>query len=225
MRILLVEDSEALRMALTQGLTNSGFVLDAVADGQQGWIYASSNDYDVMILDLMLPKLDGLSLLQRLRAAGNTTHVLVLTAKSAVRERIEGLAAGADDYLGKPFDFGELVARIRALGRRRYATKDPVLRIGGLALDTIRQEARYGETLLPLTPREYGLLALLVLRAGTVVSRETLEDHLYNELTLPSSNAVESAMSALRTKLRAAGAPDLITTRRGQGYLLEGGTA
>ncbi|HEX6813025.1 MAG TPA: response regulator transcription factor [Planctomycetota bacterium] len=225
MRILLVEDSEALRLGLTQGLASSGFVIDVAADGQEGWSYASRNDYDVMILDLMLPKLDGLSLLRRLRAAGNTMHVLVLTAKNAVRERIEGLAAGADDYLGKPFDFGELVARLHALGRRRYAAKDPVLRIGSLALDTVRHEARYNDVLLPLTPREYGLLRLLALRAGTVVSRETIEDHLYNELTLPSSNTVESAMSALRTKLRAAGAQDMITTRRGHGYLLEAGGA
>ena len=220
MRILVVEDSEALRMAMQKGLERSGFVVDVVADGQQGWIHASRSDYDVVVLDLLLPKLDGLTLLRRLRAAGSAVHVLVLTAKSTVRERIEGLAAGADDYLGKPFDFDELVARIQALGRRRYAAKDPVLHIGALALDTVRREARYGGLLLPLTPREYGLLRLLVLRAGTVVTRETIEDHLYNELTLPSSNAVESAMSTLRTKLRAAGAGDLIVTRRGQGYLL-----
>lgn len=222
MRILVVEDSEALRLGLHQGLTSSGFVVDVVADGHQGWIHASKNDYDVVILDLMLPKLDGLSLLRRLREAGSVVHVLVLTAKNAVRERIEGLAAGADDYLGKPFDFDELVARIQALGRRRYGSKNPMLRIGALTLDTTRHEAWYGDSMLPLTPREYGLLRLLVLREGTVVSRETIEDHLYNELTLPSSNTVESAMSTLRTKLRAAGAPDLISTRRGQGYLLEG---
>ncbi|HZN40146.1 MAG TPA: response regulator transcription factor [Planctomycetota bacterium] len=224
MRVLLVDDSETLRMALVKGLGASGFVLDAVADGQQGWVYATRNDYDVMILDLMLPKLDGLSLLRRLREHGSTMHVLVLTARSSVHERIEGLAAGADDYLTKPFDFGELVARLQALGRRRYARKDPVLHLGRLALDTVRHEVRFDEKLLALTPREYALLRVMVLRAGTVVSRETLEDHLYNELTLPSSNAVESAMSALRTKLRAAGAPDLIATRRGQGYLIESET-
>ena len=153
MRILLVEDSEVLRMALVQGLFDSGFVLDAVADGQQGWIYASRNDYDVIVLDLMLPKVDGLTLLTRLRAAGCNTHVIVLTARSSVRERIEGLAAGADDYLTKPFDFGELVSRIRALARRRYATKDPVLRIGELALATNRREARHGDHAQALTPR------------------------------------------------------------------------
>lgn len=221
MRILLVEDSEALRLALTKGLTASGFVVDAVADGHQGWVYASRNDYDVMVLDLMLPMLDGLSLLRRLREAGISVHVLVLTAKGAVRERIEGLATGADDYLAKPFDFGELVARLQALGRRRYARKETVIRVGKLALDTIRQVVHFDGTLLPLSPREFGLLRLLILRVGAVVSREAIEDHLYNELTLPSSNAVESAMSTLRTKLRAVGAPDLIATRRGHGYVLE----
>lgn len=221
MRILLVEDSEALRLALTKGLTAAGFVVDAVADGQQGWIYASRNDYDVMVLDLMLPLLDGLSLLRRLREAGISVHVLILTAKGSVRERIEGLATGADDYLAKPFDFDELVARLQALGRRRYARKETVLRVGNLSLDTIRQEVRVDDTLLALSPREYGLLRLLMLRSGAVVTRETIEDHLYNELTLPSSNAVESAMSTLRAKLRAAGTPDLISTRRGHGYVLE----
>jgi DNA-binding response OmpR family regulator len=221
MRILLVEDSEVLRLALTKGLSASGFVVDAVADGQQGWIYASRNDYDVVVLDLMLPKLDGLSVLRRLREDGCSVHVLVLTAKGAVRERIEGLAAGADDYLAKPFDFGELVARLQALGRRRYARKETVLRVGKLALDTIRQEVRFEETPLPLSRREFGLLRLLMLKSGAVLSREAIEDHLYNELTLPSSNAVESAMSTLRSKLRAAGMPDPITTRRGQGYVLE----
>jgi len=221
MRILLVEDSEVLRLALTKGLDASGFVVDAVADGQQGWIYASRNDYDVVVLDLMLPILDGLSVLRRLREAGSSVHVLVLTAKGSVRERIEGLAAGADDYLTKPFDFGELVARLQALGRRRYARKETVLRVGRLTLDTIRQEVRLDDTLLPLSRREYGLLRLLMLKSGIVVSREAIEDQLYNELTLPSSNAVESAMSLLRSKLRAAGLPDAITTRRGHGYVLE----
>lgn len=221
MRVLLVEDSEALRLALTKGLTSSGFVVDAIADGQQGWIYASRNEYDVIVLDLMLPKVDGLTLLRRLREAGTDTHVLVLTARSSVEQRIEGLGAGADDYLTKPFDFGELVARIQALGRRRYAHKDPLLRIGRLTLDTLRREARIDEAPLTLTPREYGLLRLLAMRKGAVMSRIEIENHLYNELTLPSSNAVESAMSTLRAKLRAAGAPDLITTRRGHGYVLE----
>ncbi|HEX5759497.1 MAG TPA: response regulator transcription factor [Thermoanaerobaculia bacterium] len=221
MKLLVVEDSERLRRSLGQGLRRAGFAVDLTADGEEGLAFAEVNDYDVIVLDLMLPKLDGLSVLRRLRLQGRKTHVLILSAKDQVEDRIRGLELGADDYLIKPFSFEELCARVRALVRRRYESKDPVLRIADLEIDTARHQASRGGLPLSLTPTEYSLLHLLALRRGRVLSRDQILDHLYDSAADVSSNVVEVLVYSLRKKLQPAGAPPLIVTRRGRGYLIE----
>jgi len=220
MRILLVEDSKRLQMAVSVGLRKSGYAVDVASDGEEGLWRAETCEYDAIVLDLMLPKLDGLSLLDRLRAKGVSTHVLILTAKDTVDERVEGLRRGADDYLIKPFAFEELVARVQALVRRRYNSKNPRLSLGPLEIDTAARQAwRRGEP-LDLAPREYALLEYLALRAGSVVARAEIEDHIYDERAEPMSNVVDAAVCALRRKIDDPGQPSRIQTRRGQGYMM-----
>lgn len=223
MRLLLVEDSDRLRRSLGQGLQRAGFAVDLAADGREGLAYAELNDYDVLILDLMLPEVDGLTVLRTLRLRGRNTHVLILSAKDQVEDRIRGLELGADDYLVKPFSFDELCARVRALIRRRYESKDPVLRVRDLEIDTARRLAARDGTPLPLTPTEYALLELLALRRGRVVSREQILGHLYDSLAEVSSNVIEVLVCSLRKKVQPEGAAPLIVTRRGSGYLIEAG--
>ena len=178
MRVLVIEDSERLRRSLEHGLRNSGFAVDLAGDGEEGLAFARRGAYDVVVLDLMLPKLDGLTVLRRLRESGSKTHVLVLSARDRVAERVEGLRVGADDYLTKPFDFDELVARLRALVRRKYGTKDPIQRIGPLEVDTARRLVSHGSDPIALTPHEYGILERLLVRRGTVVTKDELIAHL-----------------------------------------------
>ncbi|HWM92871.1 MAG TPA: response regulator transcription factor [Thermoanaerobaculia bacterium] len=221
MKLLVVEDSERLRRSLGQGLQRAGFAVDLTADGREGLAYAAFNDYDVIILDLMLPEVDGLTVLKTLRRQGKSTHVLILSAKDQVEDRIRGLELGADDYLIKPFSFDELCARVRALIRRRYESKDPVLRVGGLEIDTARQLASRDGKPLPLTPAEYALLEMLVMRRGRVVTREQILDHLYDSASEVASNVIEVLVCSLRKKVQPEGAPPVIVTRRGRGYLIE----
>src|SRR4051812_45575211 len=198
MRVLLVEDSARLQRSLGQGLRRAGYALDAAATGTEGLALAESNQYDVIILDLMLPGLDGLTLLRKLRDDGGDAHVLILTARDSVEDRVRGLQAGADDFLIKPFAFEELLARVQALVRRRHRQKNPRLQIGSLTIDTsARRVARAGET-LTLTPREYALLEYLAVRHGEVVTRDDIEEHLYEGRVELASNAVDSAVCALR---------------------------
>jgi len=220
MRVLVVESSAKLQNALCAELSGAGFAVDVVGNGRAGWVYASRNDYDVVVLELAAPEIDGLSVLRRLRAEGHQTHVLVLSDSTSVENRVETLRAGADDYLQKPFDFSELVARIQALARRRYACKNPILSMGRLRIDAVRRQASVGDAPIDLTPREFSLLHYLALRRGEVVSRIEIEDRLYNEHSLPNSNSVESAVCLLRRKLRVAGWDRAIETRRGGGYLV-----
>lgn len=221
MKVLVVEDSERLQRSLRQGLSRSGFAVDVVGDGEDGLAYARHGVYDVIVLDLMLPRLDGLTLLKRLRADDSAAHVLILSAKDQVEERIEGLQLGADDYLTKPFAFDELVARIRALVRRKYGAKSPTHHVGGLRIDTARCMVFRDGAEIPLTPNEYAVLEYLVARRGRVVSKPELLDHLYAGAGHGSENAVEVLIHQLRRKTRAPGRPDLIRTRRGHGYLIE----
>jgi DNA-binding response OmpR family regulator len=221
MKLLVVEDSERLRRSLGQGLQRAGFAVDLTADGREGLAYAEVNDYDVIILDLMLPEVDGLTVLKSLRRQGKNTHVLILSARDQVQDRILGLELGADDYLVKPFSFDELCARVRALVRRRYESKDPVLRVADLEIDTGRQQASRSGKPLPLTPTEYSLLELLALRRGRVVTREQILDHLYDSAVEVSSNVIEVLVCALRKKVQPDGAHPIIVTRRGRGYLIE----
>ena len=221
MRLLLVEDSIALQQGIRRGFEQLGYAVDVRGDGAEGLSLAMNNPYDVVILDLSLPSLDGMQVLERLREAGSDVHVLVLTARDALDDRVKGLRHGADDYLVKPFAFEELAARADALGRRKYRQKATKIRVGELEIDTADHEARCGGTLIDLTRREYSLLELLAFRCGRAVTRIELEDHLYGTDALPSSNAVDSTVRHLRAKLHGAGVPDVVHTRRGVGYLLQ----
>ncbi len=217
MKVLVVEDSERLQRSLEHGLHRSGFAVDVVGDGEEGLAYARHGKYDVVVLDLMLPKLDGLSLLKKLRDAGNKVHVLILSAKDQVDERIEGLQLGADDYLTKPFAFEELVARLQALVRRKYNSKSPVHRVGPLQIDTGRRTVVRDDEEVPLTRSEYSALEYLVARRGRVVPKIELLDHLYAGAGHGSENAVEVLIHQLRKKVNGG----VIQTRRGHGYVIE----
>ncbi len=225
MKLLVIEDSERLRRSLGHGLRRAGFAVDLSADGREGLGYAEVNDYDVVILDLMLPGMDGLTVLRTLRQRGRKTHVLILSAKDQVQDRILGLELGADDYLVKPFSFEELCARVRALIRRRYETKNPMLRVHGVEIDMAQRKVRLDGEPLALTPAEYALLELLALRRGRVVTREQILDQLYASEAEVASNVVEVLVYSLRKKIQPAGAPPVIVTRRGSGYLIEAETS
>lgn len=220
MRLLLVEDYAPLCKALAQGLHEAGFAVDVAGDGEEGLWYARANDYDVIVLDLMLPRLDGLSILRRLRQEGRAASVLILTAKDTIEDRVSGLDLGADDYLVKPFAFEELLARIRALVRRRYEARSPVIRIGDLEVDTGRKLVRRMGELIELTAREYGLLEYLALRAGQLVTRTSIWEHVYECDSSVQSNVVDVYIGYLRRKIERPGWARLIHTRRGQGYVL-----
>ena len=220
MRLLIVEDDAPLRDALRQGLEEAGFAVDASADGEEGLWYARSNEYDVIVLDLMLPRVDGLTILKRLRHEGSAAPILILTAKDTVADRVKGLDLGADDYLVKPFAFAELLARVRALVRRGYNNKDPVIRVEDLEIDTAGRTARRGNQPINLSAREYALLEFLAVRAGQVVTRTDIWEHIYDFRSDPESNVVDVYIGHLRKKIEKLGQPKLIHTRRGQGYLL-----
>jgi len=225
MRLLVVEDSEKLRRTIRLALRKAGFAVDTAGDGKEGLWLARENDYDAIVLDLMLPGLDGLSVLQQLRAAGGRAPVLILTVKSAVEDRVRGLRAGADDYLAKPFALDELLARVEALVRRKYDQRDPVLSLADLRVDTTARTVRRGSEVIELSAREYRLLEFLARRAGAVVSRTDIEQHLYGDETEVFSNTVESTISTLRRKLDQPGSAPLIHTRRGLGYVLQSSLA
>jgi DNA-binding response OmpR family regulator len=221
MRILLVEDSFVLQQTISVALRRSGYAMDVSADGEEGLWRAESNNYDVIVLDVMLPKLNGLSLLQRLREQGKTTHVLLLTARDTVADRVRGLRLGADDYLTKPFALEELLARVEALCRRAYGQKHNRVVVADLEIDTAGKHVWRAGQLIRLKPREYQLLEYLARRQGEVVSQAEIEAHLYNDEVDLMSNVIESILSSLRRKLNEANPTPLIHTRRGLGYVLE----
>jgi DNA-binding response OmpR family regulator len=220
MRILLIEDYLPLQKSLAKGLREEGFAVDVTGDGRNGLWYAMSNDYDVIILDLMLPGLDGLSILKQLRSKGKKNHILILTAKDTVDDRIKGLDLGADDYLVKPFAFGELLARLRALVRRKYEQKCPALKIKDLRIDTASGRVWRGDEEITLTSREYMLLEYLAMRAGQVVSRTDIWEHVYEFNSEASSNVVDVYVGYLRKKIEREGKSPILRTVRGQGYIL-----
>ena len=225
MHLLLIEDSTRLQTSVGRGLRKAGYAVDITGDGKEGLWLAESNEYDTIILDLMLPGLDGLSLLSRLRARQNAAHVLILTAKDTVENRVTGLQTGADDYLIKPFAFEELLARVQALCRRSYQRKNPRITIDDLEIDTAARAVVRKDKTIDLTPREFMLLEYLALRRGQVVSRTEIEAHIYSDSADLMSNAVDSAICVLRKKISRAGASPLIHTRRGMGYVLENESA
>jgi two-component system copper resistance phosphate regulon response regulator CusR len=222
MRLLLVEDSERLRNTVALALRRSGYKVDATGDGKEGLWMAQDHDYDAAILDIMLPSLDGIGILRRLRDSGDQTPVMFLTAKDKIDERVEGLRTGADDYLVKPFALEELLARVEVLCRRSYRKASNEIRVADLKLDSSAKTVSRSGRPLDLTAREFALLEYLMLRAGQVVSRTEIEQHIYDDLVSPMSNVVDSAIYALRKKLAThETSPPLIHTRRGLGYVLE----
>jgi DNA-binding response OmpR family regulator len=227
MRVLLVEDHKPLVRALRQGLEEEGleeenFAVDTAADGEEADVKARNTAYDVIILDLMLPRIDGLTLLQRWRRDGIKTHVLVLTARGGIDDKVRGLDAGADDYLTKPFELEELVARLRALIRREHQVKDPVLRVHDLEIDTSSRTVKRAGQPIQLTPREYSLLEFLAFHRGKVATRTMIWEHLYDEQDESTSNVVDVYIRYLRNKIDKGFDPPLILTRWGEGYMLRG---
>lgn len=220
MRALVIEDYPPLRTAITSALLGAGFVVDGSGDGAEGDWLADSTGYDVVILDLGLPQVDGLEVLRRIRARGSQAHVLVVTARDQVADRCAGLDAGADDYLIKPFAIPELLARVRALLRRAYQRKDPVLRIADLEIDTVRRTAQRAGREIALTPREYALLAFLAMRSGEIVPREDIRSHLYDFRSETESNVIDVYIGYLRRKIEGEGLVRLLHTRRGHGWIL-----
>jgi DNA-binding response OmpR family regulator len=221
-RLLIIEDHKPLVRALKKGLEEEGFAVDVAYDGEEGDFKGRSAQYDVVILDLMLPKEDGLSLLQRWRRQGVKTHVLVLTARGAIEDKVRGLNLGADDYLTKPFELNELLARLRALVRREHQVKDPILRVNDLEIDTAARTVKRGGRPIHLTPREFALLQFLAYHRGKVVSRSMIWDHLYDETDETTSNVVDVYIRYLRNKIDKDFEPPLILTRWGEGYMLRG---
>ena len=220
MRLLLIEDYRPLQKSLTKGLREAGFAVDTTGDGQEGLWYATSNEYDVIILDLMLPGMTGLEILKKIRNRGKKSHVLILTAKDTVQDRVAGLDLGADDYLVKPFAFEELLARIRALLRRCYREKNPSVKIKDLRIDLTTQSVYRSREKIELTPREYVLLEYLAMRAGQLVSRSDIWEHVYEFKSSASSNVVDVYIGYLRRKIERSNRPALIHTIRGRGYML-----
>jgi DNA-binding response OmpR family regulator len=223
MRVLLVEDEPQAAQVLAKGLREQAYAVDIAADGETALFQAGTTDYDALILDVMLPRVGGLAVCRSIRATGNVVPILMLTARDAVESRIEGLDCGADDYLVKPYDFGELLARLRAVIRRG---RQPVLPermvIGPLTIDTRRRSALVRNAEIMLTAKEYALLEYLARRAGDVVSRGDIAEHVWDEHYDPMSNVVDVYIQRLRRKLEAAGQASLIRTRRGEGYQLTG---
>jgi DNA-binding response OmpR family regulator len=220
MRVLLIEDHKPLVRALKQGLEEEGFAVDAAPDGQEGDFKARTAEYDVIILDIMLPKEDGLSLLQRWRKEGLTTHVLMLTARGSMEDKVKGLDHGADDYMTKPFELEELLARLRALIRRGHQVKSPLIRVHDLEIDTAGRNVKRGGQSIHLTPREYALLEFLAFHRGKVTTRSMIWEHLYDDQDENTSNVVDVYIRYLRNKIDKGFDPPLIMTRWGEGYML-----
>ena len=222
MKILLVEDHKLLARSLKQALEEDGFAVDLAVAGDEADAKARGAIYDVVILDLMLPKIDGLTLLKGWRKDGLTFHVLILTAMGTLEDKVLGLNLGADDYLPKPFELTEFLARVRALVRRGHQAKDPILRIHDLEIDTGSRSVRRAGKDIYLTPREFSLLRFLCYHRGKVVTRSMVWEHLYDENDDNTSNVVDVYIRYLRNKIDKNFTPPLILTRWGEGYMIKG---
>ncbi|BBE73215.1 response regulator transcription factor [Oharaeibacter diazotrophicus] len=218
MRILVVEDEAAIAREVAAALREVGYVVDVTDNGEDAWFLADTENLDAMVLDLGLPRLDGLTVLRRIRAGGSTLPVIVLTARGNWMERVEGIDAGADDYLPKPFQMEELVARLGAVLRRTGGHASPLIEVGRLTLETRRRTASIDGRSIDLSALEFRLVRYLAHHRGRVVSQVELSEHVYETDREPDSNALEVLIGRIRRKI----GPDLITTRRGQGYLMEG---
>jgi DNA-binding response OmpR family regulator len=221
MRVLLVEDEPSAAHVLAKGLREQTYAVDVADDGEKAIFQVATTDYDAVILDVMLPAKDGFAVCRTIRESGCAVPILMVTARDAVDARIEGLDCGADDYLVKPFDFGELLARLRALVRRgRLPLLPERLTVGPLAIDTRSRRVRVRSREVSLTAKEYALLEFFVRRAGDVVSRGDIAEHVWDENYDPVSNVVDVYVQRLRRKLDRVGGDSLIRTRRGEGYQL-----
>jgi len=220
MHLLVVEDEPTLAGHLRKGLEEAAWTVEVAHTAADAWRLLAVNSYDLMLLDLGLPDVDGRDLLQRLRAAGIRLPVLVLSARSSLEDRVAGLNEGADDYLGKPFAFSELVARINALVRRIHHERSPRLQVGDLELDVARRQLRRGARRIELTAREFGVLELLMRHAGDVVTRTMLAEHVWGDHYDSLSNLIEVFINRLRRKIEQDGAPRLLYTVRGAGYVI-----
>jgi two-component system copper resistance phosphate regulon response regulator CusR len=223
MRILLVEDDPGVRRFVVKGLREQAYAVDTAATGEEALYQAEINEYDLVILDIMIPGPDGFEVCRRLRSSGRGMPILMLTARDAVEDRVSGLDRGADDYLTKPFEFRELLARLRALLRRSAELHPPRLSVGDLVLDTAAQNATRGGEAISLTHKEYALLEYLVRNAGRVVSRAEIAEHVWDESFDPFSNLIEVYINRLRRKIDPDGHSGLLQTRRGAGYILKSG--
>jgi DNA-binding response OmpR family regulator len=221
MRVLVVEDEKKTASFIRKALQAEGFAVDVCHNGDDAWAAARTTPFDAIVLDIMLPGRDGLSLVRQLRERQNATPVLLLSARGEVNERVEGLNAGADDYLPKPFVIAELIARVRALGRRVSETKSPVLRVGDLTLDTVTREARRGGNAIELTTREYRLLEFLMRSAGRICGRMAILEKVWDYDFDPGSNLVDVNVMRLREKIDADFEPKLLHTVRGIGYVMK----
>ncbi len=221
MRVLIVEDDETIAAFLVKGLGEAGFTVDHARDGRQGREMALATPYDAAIVDVMLPGLDGLALVEALRRRGVQTPVLILSARHTVDDRVRGLQAGGDDYLVKPFAFAELLARIQALVRRATGTSEPTrLAVGDLEMDLLTREVRRGGKKIELRPKEQALLEYLMRHAGRVVSKTMILSHVYDYAFDPGTNVVDVLVHRLRDKIDRDYEPKLLQTVRGMGYVL-----
>lgn len=217
MRLLIVEDNPRLAAFLAKGLREQSFAVDVVADGEAALYQTAINPYDLIILDLGIPLVDGMETCRRLRARGSRALILMVTARDATADRIAGLDAGADDYVSKPFAFGELLARVRALLRRGEVATPGILVVGDLSIDTAAQRVERAGSVIELTTKEYSLLEFFARNRGRVLGRAEISEHVWDENFDPVSNLIEVYVQRLRKKL---GEPPLLHTRRGAGYLL-----
>lgn len=223
MRVLVVEDDSALAAVIARGLREASYAVDVVTDGAAAVYHAAVNTYDAIVLDVMLPGQDGFEVCREIRGRANHTPVLMLTARDTITDKVTGLDAGADDYLTKPFDFAELLARLRALLRRGAAVLPQTIAVGDVEIDTAGQYVLHDGRRIPLTTKEYALLEYLARHAGRVVGREELCAHVWDENHDPWSNAIEVCVARVRRKLESVGAQAQIQTRRGAGYAFADG--
>ncbi len=221
MKILVVEDEKKVAKFLQQGLVEEHYTVDIANDGEQGEQLGTSGGYDLVILDIFLPKKDGIAVLRNLRAKNVTAPVLMLTAKSATDDKVEGLDSGADDYLTKPFAFAELLARVRSLLRRGTAEKSIILKVADLELDTVQHKAKRGETVIELTGKEYALLEYFMRNANRVLTRTIISEHIWNYNFDTGTNVVDVYINHLRSKIDDGYEKKLLHTVRGVGYVLK----
>lgn len=221
MRILIAEDEKSLNNVIAKTLTKNGYSVDSCFDGEEALDYLAGAEYDAVILDIMMPKIDGISVLKKLRASGSTTPVLFLTAKDAVSDRVHGLDAGADDYLVKPFAFDELLARIRVLLRRNTGSTENILRAANLTVDLNARTAFRDSTAITLSSKEFSILEYMMRNQGIVLTREKIEQHIWNYDYEGSSNVIDVYIRYLRKKIDDSYSPKLIHTVRGAGYVLK----